>query len=688
MRPSLCLALVILFIFDLGDASRSTSRSRSSSSSSSSSRSSSSRSSSSRSSSSWGSSASKSSYPTQSFGSSRSGSSSSSSSSSSGGTQRKSFGTKVKEKLGFGKKPSTTGDYPKQAWGAGSSSGYPTQSFSPGTQTAPKQNPVLNPAINTNQRPVQSTNVYANQAPNVGGGGFVGPKPVQNTNFQTNQASNIGGGGFVAPPKTGNNYGYSNTGSSFNQGSSNNRGFGSHQQSTANRAFGSYQPTNFNSYAGSYSNGQHSYGARAPGYGTSWGINFAGGAGQYNAAKPGYSKKALGLGVGAGFLGGAALGVGGTMATYSAVHKYKKYKSMLNQKRHHRKPSIDLDNDWDDDYEDDYYRNYYLRNECYEGCPHNSHCEYSFCECNYGYIKRWGRCESDWGQNPGSRQQDYRPQSFDPFKTCNSAADCMNMDMNLICNKELTTGGNVGKCECRRDMKWNTEALECQVYLDVDCSKFTYDTKPSAAVRTAVNEATNEMESMPEIGEGVMLNKTETPDETIDKSLLKHMDVNTASEDDLLEAYCRDIDAYSFDLNQAQYGIQQKKKVFTPPPPTTPKPPYPDPDRPPQCEQPSLDICGAGYQTKDCSEGWKLNFNVGEEYRFKWATPHYAYKNKIELVAVRPKCTLTVWDKNDFSGETITIKAEGEFNKWVNLADPEYQKFNRQIKSVKCICEA
>ena len=105
----------------------------------------------------------------------------------------------------------------------------------------------------------------------------------------------------------------------------------------------------------------------------------------------------------------------------------------------------------------------YFRNECYEGCPHNSHCEYSFCECNYGYIKRWGRCESDWGQNPGSRQQEYRPQSFDPFKTCNSAADCMNMDMNLICNKELTTGGNVGKCECRRDMKWNTEALECQV---------------------------------------------------------------------------------------------------------------------------------------------------------------------------------------------------------------------------------
>ena len=31
----------------------------------------------------------------------------------------------------------------------------------------------------------------------------------------------------------------------------------------------------------------------------------------------------LGLGVGAGFLGGAALGVAGTMASYSVYHKYQ-----------------------------------------------------------------------------------------------------------------------------------------------------------------------------------------------------------------------------------------------------------------------------------------------------------------------------------------------------------------------------
>ena len=116
---------------------------------------------------------------------------------------------------------------------------------------------------------------------------------------------------------------------------------------------------------------------KLPGYGTSFGTNFAGGVGRYGAGKKGFSTKALGFGVAAGFLGGAALGVGGTMATYGAIHKYKKFKSMLFGRRRHRHSS-GYDQDWDDDdwdrgsswgrdrnydrpYEDDYHRNYYQR---------------------------------------------------------------------------------------------------------------------------------------------------------------------------------------------------------------------------------------------------------------------------------------------------------------------------------------
>ena len=46
-----------------------------------------------------------------------------------------------------------------------------------------------------------------------------------------------------------------------------------------------------------------------------------------------------------------------------------------------------------------------------------------------------------------------------------------------------------GTCECRRDMRWNAQEGECQFYMDVDCSSFTYDTPASAGVLSAVSRA-------------------------------------------------------------------------------------------------------------------------------------------------------------------------------------------------------
>ena len=185
----------------------------------------------------------------------------------------------------------------------------------------------------------------------IGGGGFVQPKPSTN-NF---------GGGFsntqnVKPVSS--NFGSNNFGSSsMNTGNFGNQGFGSSYgikpSSSKNNLLGmagagvaggllggsmknkfSKNPYGVSQYAGytkpkksigSYLFGskKKSYGYKTPGYGTNWGTNFAGGMGQYKKPKTGISKKALGLGIGAGFLGGAALGVAGTMATYSVYHKYQ-----------------------------------------------------------------------------------------------------------------------------------------------------------------------------------------------------------------------------------------------------------------------------------------------------------------------------------------------------------------------------
>ena len=90
------------------------------------------------------------------------------------------------------------------------------------------------------------------------------------------------------------------------------------------------------------------FGYKNPGYGTNWGTSFLGGAGKYDI-KNGLSKKALGLGVGAGFLGGAASGAAGTMATYSVYHRYNEFNRLMFQ----RNPSYN----WDDYY----YKNYYNR---------------------------------------------------------------------------------------------------------------------------------------------------------------------------------------------------------------------------------------------------------------------------------------------------------------------------------------
>ena len=99
------------------------------------------------------------------------------------------------------------------------------------------------------------------------------------------------------------------------------------------------------------------YGYKTPGYGTKWGTNFVSGMGKYKGKGPrnGISKKALGLGVGAGFLGGAAAGLAGTMATYSVYHKYQEFRRRvhLNQMQ---LAGIGMDEtgapdvDWDDDY--------------------------------------------------------------------------------------------------------------------------------------------------------------------------------------------------------------------------------------------------------------------------------------------------------------------------------------------------
>jgi len=362
----------------------------------------------------------------------------------------------------------------------------------------------------------------------------VNPKPASNAGgFSGGNKQPIGGGGFVNPK---NNYG------------------------TGGSSFGSYG-TKYGT--GSSFGGTPKYSYKSPGYGTNFGTSFPGGVGKYGGK--GYSKKALGLGVGAGFLGGVALGAAGTAATYGVYHRYNQYRYMMMMGGYGY-----------GGYHGYGYHHGGYNTQCFGGCPYAAHCEWGFCECNRGYEKRYGRCEQDWSNQRG------RPDNFDPFVTCMDSSTCQRMDMNLICNTNLTLQAG-GKCECRTDMKWNNQRSECQLYMDVDCSSITYDTKPSPVILEAVNKTLERIAennktdtSTAELIGETVVNATDTekaksnetisqnpeaksnetisqnPDEALSNSLLTSLDPKKTSEADLKEAFCRDIDSFSFEFAQPQ----------------------------------------------------------------------------------------------------------------------------------------
>jgi len=240
--------------------------------------------------------------------------------------------------------------------------------------------------------------------------------------------------------------------------------------------------------------------------------------------------------VGAGFLGGAALGAAGTIATMGVYHRYMQYRLLYGGLGY---------NPW-------YYNNYYYNNHCWGGCPPFSHCEWGFCECDRGFYKRWGRCASDYNSiSP-------RPTNFDPFVACGDNGECQKIDNNMICNTNVTIQQG-GKCECRQDMRWNTNDQECQLYLDVDCSSITYDKTPSPVVLAAVNKTLENVEGKNLTAEftddGTKLaNQTvsPSPNVTLENSLLSSIDPKAASKEEIKEAFCRDVDSFSWEFGNPQ----------------------------------------------------------------------------------------------------------------------------------------
>ena len=85
--------------------------------------------------------------------------------------------------------------------------------------------------------------------------------------------------------------------------------------------------------------------------------------------------------------------------------------------------------------------------------------------------------------------------------------------------------------------------------MDVDCSSVTYDTPPSTAVLTAVKKAEAEEDSGL-VGENI-IGRTEAKNESLANSLLPRMSKD-ATDQELKEAFCRDIDSFSLEMKVAE----------------------------------------------------------------------------------------------------------------------------------------
>ena len=93
---------------------------------------------------------------------------------------------------------------------------------------------------------------------------------------------------------------------------------------------------------------------------------------------------------------------------------------------------------------------------------------------------------------------------------------------------------------------------ECELYLDVDCSRLSYESRPSASVLRAVEELQRQQQQLSTTTLQQDFGRTESYQESLSTSLLSRLDSNSISEAELTEAFCRDVDSFSFEFERQE----------------------------------------------------------------------------------------------------------------------------------------
>ena len=194
------------------------------------------------------------------------------------------------------------------------------------------------------------------------------------------------------------------------------------------------------------------------------------------------------------------------------------------------------------------------------------------CRCNEYHEERYGKCwinvrdftRIDWSNRLSL--------NFEPFAKCNYHSTCTYIDMNMICSSSSNT------CECREHMKWNTDVLECQIFIDVDCSNNNNNDNNinSTSTYNDNNIENNEMSNksykemtLASKPSSAILRKYEislrnrpisflTPSVTLDRSMLLSLDLTKTNSKQAQKIFCRELTAIS-----RRYGILKRKRLIT-----------------------------------------------------------------------------------------------------------------------------
>ena len=90
----------------------------------------------------------------------------------------------------------------------------------------------------------------------------------------------------------------------------------------------------------------------------------------------------------------------------------------------------------------------------------------------------------------------------------------------------------------------------------------------------------------------------------------------SASEADLREAFCRDVDAYSFEFNKNQVAgppvVPSVVPSVVPARASPGGPGGPRDEKPAKCDVVPQTACAVAYDSGTCSGGWKLVIPIGE----------------------------------------------------------------------------